>query len=226
MTTPTTKYCGNCKIEKPISDFIKLKNGVIGIGGYHSQCRSCNRTRYNEWRRKNPKKHAERNSKWFYDNHEISLARQKVYRVRIGAERNRRRVGEHDRNAKKNCARTRAWKKANPERARVLEHNREARKRKLPCTWTVEQMNYGLAHWGNCCPVCGIDLDGKRHWDHWIPLICDTCPGTVASNMVPLCGRCNTRKNDSMPDAWLQRLFPTTWQQIKQRVEAYLKTLV
>jgi hypothetical protein len=214
-----TKLCRSCQTEKSTGEFYPIKSG------FHSECKACSKARYNEWRRKNRKAHAKRNSDWFRDNREVVLARQRLYMAKLGSdEAKRRRSAEYDRNKPRYSAASKAWKKANRKRATLNESRREARKRSLPNDWTLEEMNAALAHFGNCCPVCGIDLDGRRHWDHWIPLICPTCPGTVKSNMVPLCGRCNMRKNDTLPDVWLKFTFPTTWQQIKERVEQYLNS--
>lgn len=218
MDTQPTKFCGTCGETKPVKEFYPIARG------YHSECKECSRKRYNEWRKKNREKHAKRNLGWYEANKEKVLSRYKRYRDSLGDNRKNLRIGEHYKNAEKNRARASAWAKANKEKRKVNHLRREARKRRLPTEWTVQEMRAAIKRWGNCCPVCGVDLDGKRHWDHWIPLICPDCPGTVKKNMVPLCGRCNTRKNDCLPDAWLKRMFPTTWETIKKRVEDYLNS--
>lgn len=219
MVQPPTKVCGGCKQEKPTSEFYPI------AGGFHSECKACSRARYNEWRRKNREKHAKRNIEWFKANRQTVLARQRDYCKRLGELRKIRRRDEHYKNVEGNRARASAWNKANPDKRIIQRHRREARKRSLPQEWTLAEMKAASAHWGGCCPVCGVALTGHRHWDHWVPLVCPTCPGTVAANMVPLCSRCNLRKNDAMPDDWLRRMFPTTWREIKARVEGYLSSL-
>jgi len=63
--------------------------------------------------------------------------------------------------------------------------------------------------------------------DHWIPLSYkgDDNPGTVATNIIPLChgiGGCNNSKNATMPDEWLKRKFGTRKSnQIKLQIQEY-----
>jgi len=102
-----------------------------------------------------------------------------------------------------------------PETGRVALQRRFARKRGLPHDFTVADWRRALNYFHGCCAVCGRplrDLFGthKAAQDHWIPLSAPDCPGTVATNIVPLChgiGGCNNRKNATMPDEWLQQQY-------------------
>jgi len=54
-----TKYCGQCKMTKPIADFTKAKRSSDNYrradeAERHSYCKSCNASRAREWRDKNP----------------------------------------------------------------------------------------------------------------------------------------------------------------------------
>src|SRR5262245_54364387 len=98
--------------------------------------------------------------------------------------------------AVKIALRGKAWKKANPEKLRVQDANRRARKRSTPDTWTADQQAFMESYWHNACAVCGNPkgLFWTLAHDHWIPLNSPTCPGTIATNMIPLChgtGGCN-----------------------------------
>jgi hypothetical protein len=120
-----------------------------------------------------------------------------------------------------------AWAKANPEREAANEQRRRARKKALPDTWTVEQQTFMLEYWHYSCAVCG-NAQGL-FWclahDHWIPLASPDCPGTIATNMIPLChgdGGCNNRKNDSDPHTWLFKRFTAKKAaKIEQAIETY-----
>lgn len=126
--------------------------------------------------------------------------------------------------------RIREWRKNNPDRLRVSRRrwnannnaarrlqtvNRRAKRKALPDTFTVDQWQFALAYFNYCCAVCGRQLNSMLEdvtfsADHWIPLANAKCPGTVATNMVPLChgaGGCNTSKNAQDPEAWLLRRF-------------------
>lgn len=81
----------------------------------------------------------------------------------------------------------------------VYDQNRKARKLALPNTLTHAEWLYALQYWQYSCAACG-----KKHTpndviaqDHWIPLNNEECPGTIATNILPLCKGmhgCNNRK--------------------------------
>jgi len=83
-----------------------------------------------------------------------------------------------------------------------------ARKRSLPDTFSERDWLRALEYWGYKCAVCGRPR-GLWHTlaaDHWIPLTAPDCPGTVPTNIIPLChgeGGCNNSKRSKVPDEWL-----------------------
>jgi hypothetical protein len=87
-----------------------------------------------------------------------------------------------------------------------------ARKRRLPNTFTAQDKRRALEYWGHRCAVCQRPA-GLWHTiavDHWIPLASPDCPGTVRTNMVPLChgtDGCNNRKYAKMPSVWLREFL-------------------
>jgi hypothetical protein len=104
------------------------------------------------------------------------------------------------------------WRKANAAQRRLIEHNREARKRSLPNTWTMAEQAFMLEYWHHACAICGNPegLFWILAFDHWIPLASPACPGTIAANMLPLCHGnlgCNNSKHKNEPHAWLVRRF-------------------
>jgi hypothetical protein len=83
------------------------------------------------------------------------------------------------------------------------------RKRRLPDTFTDQDWQRALEYWGHQCAVCGRPR-GLWHTlaaDHWIPLSDPDCPGTIPTNIVPLChgeGGCNNSKRSRSPQDWLE----------------------
>lgn len=110
----------------------------------------------------------------------------------------------------KHRQKTRDYAAAHPEQIRLATGRRRTRKLALPHTWTVEQRAFMRQYWGYACVVCGNE-EGFL-WtladDHWLPVASSDCPGTVATNMLPLChgrGGCNNNKRDHDPHLWLTR---------------------
>lgn len=90
---------------------------------------------------------------------------------------------------------------------------RRARKRGLPNTFTKTEQEFMLRYFAYACAVCG-NQEGFL-WtvvsDHWIPLSSPQCPGTIATNMIPLCHAkqgeqfsCNGTKYNRAPLDWLR----------------------
>lgn len=121
------------------------------------------------------------------------------------------------------------WRTTHQPQRRLLEQNREARKRGLPHTWTIEQMAFMLDYWHQACAVCGNEqgLWWIRADDHWIPLNSSHCPGTIATNMIPLChgeGGCNNSKHGFEPHAWLIKRFGAKKAaHIEKKIETYFQ---
>lgn len=120
------------------------------------------------------------------------------------------------------------------EFVRVYAERRRARKRSLPDTLTHDEWQRALAYFGNRCAVCERVFEDapalrSKTADHWIPLSSPHCPGTVATNIVPLCGEsadgsggCNHSKGAKLPDEWLkERYGDIAAAEILNRIEAY-----
>lgn len=115
-------------------------------------------------------------------------------------------------------------RKANDERRRAL-------KRQLPAEFTANDWNNALTYFHDCCAVCERP-PGLWHtlaMDHWIPLSSPECPGTIPTNIVPLChgvDGCNNSKHNSDPHNWLIRKFgKSKSKKIEERIVTYLNWL-
>jgi len=124
-------------------------------------------------------------------------------------------------------ARGQAWARNFPEKNAARVQRRRARKVRLPDTWTPEQLAFMLDYWQHSCAVCGNPkgLFWSLAHDHWIPLASPECPGTIASNMIPLChgeSGCNNSKHSTEPHAWLIKRFGAKRaRKIEQSIAAY-----
>jgi hypothetical protein len=119
----------------------------------------------------------------------------------------------------------------NPGRKAFIEAKRRARKMALPDTWTRDERLFMLHYWGHACAICGAQ---EGFWwtlanDHWIPLASPQCPGTMATNMLPLCdGKtgCNTSKNAADPTQWLTEKYgPRKAAKILKTIATYFATV-
>lgn len=131
------------------------------------------------------------------------------------------------RKAAKVHATERAYRLAHPEKSRLKEQLRRTRKYELPYTFRYADETFCRAYFDHACAVCG-NQEGFQ-WtiamDHWIPLKSSACPGTIATNMIPLChglGGCNNSKLHRNPDVWLiERFGPRKAAQILKKIHAY-----
>jgi hypothetical protein len=93
--------------------------------------------------------------------------------------------------------------------ARELPYVRyRARRRSLPNSFTTTDWDRAVEYWALACAVCERPR-GLWHTlsqDHWVPLTHPNCPGTIATNMLPLCygaDGCNNSKGKKDPNDWL-----------------------
>jgi hypothetical protein len=110
--------------------------------------------------------------------------------------------------------------------------NARARANNLQASLTEADWEFALDYFHHACAVCGRQLtdlfgDTVAALDHWIP-INDSSPdnpGTVATNIVPLChgfNGCNNSKCDRDAEQWLiERFGKVKAKRISARVNAY-----
>ncbi len=101
------------------------------------------------------------------------------------------------------------WRENNKDKKNRITHRYMAKKRNLDFHWTEEDWNFALGYWNHQCAVCK-NSDKTLHKDHWIPLSYSEGfnPGTVPSNIIPLCSSCNSSKCSSLPEEWLRSKYP------------------
>ena len=109
----------------------------------------------------------------------------------------------HYKNNKESISESRKkWKKKNTKLLALMESRRRARKRKLPDTLTLEEVNEVITIFMDSCAICGGNFE---HLDHFIPIATE-CGGTTKENTVPMCSDCNTSKGAKNPFVWAETL--------------------
>lgn len=203
------KRCTKCEQIKPMTNeyFNKSSDRKDGLQAY---CKVCKSDLYQDKR----EHYNQLSYLWTKRNREKRLDIQARYRNRNREELRKKGRAYSKANRQKHKERSRQWRQNNPDKARLTKHRRRTRERSLPYTFTLDQQERMFNYFDHSCAVCGIpqDMFTPLELDHWIPLNSDDCPGTVATNMIPLCGNrhgfanltgCNPSKSDKHPLDWL-----------------------
>lgn len=205
------KRCGNCKVEKPISDFYSEKRAPDGL---YSVCKPCHYLRTERWRRANRARINEKaRTRWASDpaNSDRQRRYKKLNKVRLAArdaeyfQANKDRFAQRQRNWwKTNPERARlfreAWRAANPDRLRASRRNSEARRRAmkaqvLAAPFTLRQLAARMSMFGGKCWICR--KSEWEHVDHVKPL--SKGGAHILANLRPACEPCNRSKAARWP---------------------------
>lgn len=188
-----------------------------------------------QWAQHNPEKVRAKSKRW-YDTHQEAAIQKTTAWIKAHPEQARQysriasqRRRDTDPDAER--ARIHAWIAAHPEQARRItaasSDRRRVRQHGLPATFTRTEEAFCRSHFHYACAACG-NQEGFQ-WtiamDHWIPVASPVCPGSVVTNMIPLChglGSCNNTKHDKAPESWLiQRFGKRKAATILKRIHAY-----
>jgi hypothetical protein len=231
----TIKRCTKCDNEYPATPeyFNLAKFGKYGVS---ARCKSCD----HEYYEANKGKIKQRTRDWYAANKERVNAERKAAYIprprqivttpeRVKAQKKRYR----DANPDKVRAATAKSKKKNPQARAAEKQRRRATAKGLPNAFTQSDWRSALSYFNNCCAVCGRQ-PGLWHTlaaDHWIPVNDPRPdnPGTVPTNIVPLChghGGCNNAKASRDPMEWLVDKFgKRKAARIAKRIAAYFESL-
>lgn len=206
-------------------------------------CKACSWAAQKEYEQKNRERRLATRRDWYKRNREKVSGKHRIY-YQANAERIKQKAREYRiSNRETVLAKKSKWQSENPEKRRninaryvesgkqaIVGRRRRARVRNLPYAFTIVHWQRALDYFNGCCAVCGRplrDLFGSHTaaTDHWIPLASPDCPGTIPTNIVPLChgvGGCNTRKQDKDAYKWLIEVFgKRRAREILNRVESY-----
>ena len=216
--------CNQCSLDKNLILFPidrRCKSGRLGT------CRACVNRVKKATRAANPEKFRAQDKAQRLRNLENIRARERalyaINRVHIRTRKKRNRL-ENLEKARKHerakYARTRIPLLAklssryaqNPGAQQVRLHNRRAKKLGLPATFTIDDLTFMRQYWHFACAICENQegFEWTLALDHFIPLVSPHCPGSVATNTIPLChgmGGCNNFKGTQDPHAWLLKRY-------------------
>ena len=203
--------------------------------GFHHACRSCKAIADQVFNSSHPERRRAIRRRHYLNHAEFNRARSRAYNrahrpARVEYNRAYRRSNpDKVKQFNLNQVVRRSADPRYPHFRRVYEQLRQARKRGLPELFFVSDWLRALGYFGGCCAICGrATSEGViLAADHWIPLADSRPdnPGTVPTNIVPLChgvGGCNNRKGSRDPIEFLQTEFGTERAaEILYRIEAY-----
>lgn len=204
----------------------RTKDGLAHI------CKECACARTRKWNVDNPDRKYETRRVWSEANPDKVNASSMRYRIchpNYETERNKKRRREQP---EKVYQYNKKYQRNNRNIYRVASQKHRTREMSLLNRFTRRDWEVCLDYFGGCCAVCGRP-PGLWHVlaaDHWIPLSNSNCPGTVSSNIVPLChgvDGCNNSKSDQDAKRWLERRYgKRKGRQILKRIEDYFTWVV
>lgn len=207
-TTIPIRRCRKCDREFPLTEEYWYRHKSCR-GGFVSTCKICASNYMRERYIQNSEMLKARSRESYNKDPERVKDRIASWRAKNPDKVNEAARNRYKKNPDPIRRRLNQWKKENPESVNASTHRRKARKRSLPNTLTEQDIQHALDYFGNCCAVCGRQLNGFWHTgalDHWIPLNSPDCPGSIPTNELPLChglDGCNNKKGDRDPVEWL-----------------------
>ena len=208
------KTCNKCGDEKPATGeyFRKRKPGkYVNEDGLNGQCKECeskqrkqhyeeNRERLiktaKEWNNNNKERVKENHREYLKNNREKLNA----YAIEwANNEENRDRIKEYRNKYSKtwrsnNKDKIKKYLEANKEKTRsyslIGTQKRNALKRKLPATLTIDQWEQIKKDFNHQCCYCGKKTTLEQ--EHFIPVA--SSGGYTKENIIPACKRCNRSK--------------------------------
>jgi len=173
------KKCRTCKEWKWIFEY---NDSNRGVGGKRAGCRKCRSEYMKAWRKLN----ADHCRNYIQEN--SAKRRQSTMRWR---ERNKDWIREYDK----------IYRTHNQGKKKASDARRNARKEKLPDTYSYDDHMKTMKFFGGACALSGTKDD--LHLDHVIPLATGQV-GSIFGNIVPLAAKLNTSKRDFNIFEWFE----------------------
>lgn len=207
-----SKVCTMCGISKPLGDFPKEPRMA---DGRRNQCKRCRDLRKREQIANSPelqRKAKERSARYYREHQEETIAKVRAY-----AQENRDKILEKSKeywhtkvnkeayNARRQESRTKRYREDaefREKRKREGRHSAKTRKARL----RGSEGSYSLREWEDLCEKynytclrCGASgSDVCLTIDHVIPV--SKGGSNTIDNLQPLCGSCNSKKNNKYID--------------------------
>lgn len=212
----THKVCSKCATLKPLEEFRLMTGKDRKPHARRAECKACATEVEKAYHAAHPDVRPQLWHAYYDAKHEEMLLRAKNYYYDNQTDR----ITYH-----------RTWTKAHPEKANAHTRKRKTVKRGLPATFTHEEQAFCRQYFHYACAICGKEegFEWLIGLDHWIPLKSTDCPGTIATNMIPLChgiGGCNNKKGSKDPVKWLIEAYGARKTiQILKRINAYFEVV-
>lgn len=142
---------------------------------------------------------------------DISRKDEEDWKLLISLERAR----AYQENREIQLAKAKQWQKDNPDKCRVRNQNRRAKRFELGGEVSLEELDALMEAQDYKCANCKDELtDENKHMDHIMPIV---LKGTGdIKNIQWLCDYCNLSKNDKHPDLWDKVVATKEWWDIKE----------
>jgi len=192
---PIGRVCHICNTWYPRADLVKNKRVQVGVT---STCLNCAKSKNDAWAHSHPEKVRASRQRW-----EKANPGKTEIAIKNWVKRNPDKVREIGKRTAKN----------NPEKARAKVQLRNARKKALPHTFSLNDWQYALEYWNNRCAYCGNTPNPSQKTkvlvqEHFYPLV-HGGPYTK-SNILPACKSCNSQKQNFDPVEWIINHFGET----------------
>lgn len=224
---PGFKRCTTCDVVLPASS-AHFHSNKTTRDGFHGTCKECAKARTQKWYKENKERARESNKRYRATNRDTIREQHAIWREAHKEYTARKSREWRKDNPDAATRKTKEWRKRNRsrvrERTRLYNTQRRARLKGLPDNYNLDDWKQTLEYWGQQCAACsGTD---NLHADHWIPINSPECPGTIKTNMVPLCERCNKSKAAKPPQDWLRESYGIEFGKvILDSVENYFNNL-
>jgi hypothetical protein len=216
--------CSRCGHEKPIQLF---RTANYLKAGFKQPCQECHKANGRAYAATHRPEAKIRSAAWVKANPTKQRNRVAIWRAK-----NPQKARDYPNKARaadpqKARDQVNARHAANPMIARTIKIRRRARQRNLPDTFTMNDHAFMLQYWHHTCAICGNEegFFWTLALDHVIPLSSPICPGTIATNMLPLChgtGGCNNSKHSKDMHTWLlSRYSVKKVRQIEKAIAVY-----
>jgi len=164
------KYCYKCKQSKELDLFGKNKSRKDGLA---DECRPCKQEQDRDYALRNREKAKDRASKWYYQNKEYALQKNKTYSIE--------------------------WRKYNKDRHAAHENKRRALKLNATPNWLTKKHHQQIEAFYWLAKLQEELTDTKYHVDHIIPLKGKTVCGLhVPWNLQVLSAKDNLSKSNKV----------------------------
>lgn len=184
MSSADLFLCVTCKEHKEKAMFSKDKSKKNGVS---STCRICSALRSSKWRKENREQFLQNIRDWYERNKE---------KVQIA---NRKWAKENKELMK---AYNKKWAAKNKEYITDIVHRRRARIKGTGGSLSKGFIKSLYKLQRGKCACCGVDLNGKYHMDHIMPLALGG--SHIDSNIQLLAPACNLKKNRKHPIDYMQ----------------------